>query len=81
MKALKFLAPSKYSLKKCPIMLFARTSYLCTYDLYGLIRNALTRTNQFSGPVKWHQAVMRMPFGAQKSRDLQGPTPSHLTKK
>ncbi len=24
----------------------------------------------FLGPVKWHQAVRRVPFGAQKSRDF-----------
>jgi hypothetical protein len=24
----------------------------------------------FLGPVKWHQAIRRVPFGAQKSRDL-----------
>ncbi len=23
----------------------------------------------FLGPLKWHRAVRRMPFGAQKSRD------------
>jgi hypothetical protein len=34
----------------------------------------------FLGPVKWQQAVRRVPFRAQKSQDLQGPTPSHLLK-
>ncbi len=29
----------------------------------------------FLGPVKWHR---RVPFGAQKTQDFQGPTPSHL---
>jgi hypothetical protein len=29
----------------------------------------------FLGPVKWHRAHRRVPFGAQK---FQGPTPSHL---
>ncbi len=24
------------------------------------------------GPVKWHRAIRRVPFGAQKSRDFQG---------
>ncbi len=28
----------------------------------------------FLGPVKWHRAVRRVPRGAQKSLDLQGPT-------
>ncbi len=36
--------------------------------------------NTFLGPVKWQQAVRRVPFRAQKSQDLQGPTPSHLPK-
>ncbi len=30
------------------------------------------------GPVKWHRAVRRVPFGPKKSPDFQGPTPSHL---
>jgi hypothetical protein len=34
----------------------------------------------FLGPVKWQQAVRRVPFRAQKSQDLQGPTASHLPK-
>jgi hypothetical protein len=32
----------------------------------------------FLGPVKWHRADWRVPFGVQKTRDFQGPTPSHL---
>ncbi len=28
----------------------------------------------FLGPVKWHRGVRRVPFGAQKSPDFQGPT-------
>ncbi len=32
----------------------------------------------FLGPVKWHRAERRVPFGAQKTRDVQGPIPSHL---
>ncbi len=35
---------------------------------------------RFLGPVKWHRADRRVPFGAQKTRDFQGPTPSHLPK-
>ncbi len=27
----------------------------------------------FLGPVKWHQADRRVPFGAQKTQDFQGP--------
>jgi len=29
----------------------------------------------FLGPVKWHRADRRAPFGAQKTREFQGPTP------
>ncbi len=32
----------------------------------------------FLGLVKWHRAVRRVPFGAQKSRDFQNPTPSNF---
>jgi hypothetical protein len=54
-------------------------SYLWTYDLYGLVRNAfdtrksITRASgrglglgngDFLRPVKWHQAVRRVSFGA-----------------
>ncbi len=28
----------------------------------------------FLGPVQWHRAFRRVPFGAQKSRDFQGPS-------
>ncbi len=28
----------------------------------------------FLGPVKWHRAYRRVSFGAQKTRDIQGPT-------
>ncbi len=34
----------------------------------------------FIFPVKWHWADRRVPFGAQKTWDFQGPTPSHLPK-
>ena len=34
----------------------------------------------FLGPVKWERADRRVPFGAQKTRELQGPTPSHFPK-
>ncbi len=30
----------------------------------------------FLGPVKWHRAIRRVPFGVQRSRDFQGPTSS-----
>ncbi len=38
-------------------------------------------TDSFLGPVKWHRVYMRVPFGAQKTQDFQGPTPSHLPNK
>jgi len=56
---------------------------LCTYDLYGPVRNvfvagiSITRAvgggwalelESFLGPVKWHRADRRVPFGAQKTR-------------
>ncbi len=34
----------------------------------------------FLGTVKWHQAVRRMPFGAQKVEISRVLTPSHLPK-
>ncbi len=34
----------------------------------------------FLGPVKRHRAIRRVPFGAQKSQDFQGPTPSQFLK-
>ncbi len=50
--------------------------YACTYDLFGPVRNVfdacrfITRASGrelWNGPVKWHRADMRLPFGAQKS--------------
>ncbi len=34
----------------------------------------------FLGPVKWHRSDRREAFGAQKTQDFQGLTPSHLPK-
>jgi hypothetical protein len=34
----------------------------------------------FLGPVNWERADRRVPFGAQKTREFQGPTPSHFPK-
>jgi hypothetical protein len=46
-------------------------SYLCTYDLYGSVRNAFDAGSiHYKG--KWE------PFGAQKSRNFQDPTLSRL---
>ncbi len=56
--------------------------FLCTYDLYGPVRNVFDagryitwasgrgwamEMESFLGPVKWHRAERRVPFGAQKS--------------
>ncbi len=56
-------------------------NYVCTYDLYSLMfcmRVYLLRgqveggwaleIESFWGPVKWHQADRRVPFGVQKTR-------------
>jgi hypothetical protein len=60
---------------------YIRYNYLCTYDLYSPVHNVLdacisiTRASgggwalefeNFLGPVKWHRADRRVPFGAQK---------------
>jgi hypothetical protein len=57
-------------------------NYFCTYDLYSPMRNVLdvcisiTRGSgrglgpgiqEFLGPVKWHRADRRVPFGSQKT--------------
>jgi hypothetical protein len=60
--------------------------YICTYDLYGPVRNIFDvgRCGQVGGgwgclemesflrPVKWHRADRRVPFGAQKSSGKGG---------
>jgi hypothetical protein len=60
-------------------------SYLCTYDLYSTVHNILdacifiTRASgrvgpwKFSllGPVTWHWAYRRVPFGAPKTRNCK----------
>ncbi len=70
-------------------------NYLCTFDLYSPVHNVLdackyiTRgsgrgwTLEFSsflGPVKWHRADRRVPFGVKKTRGFQGPTPPPFPK-
>ncbi len=52
--------------------------HLCTYDLYGPVRNAFDTLHgqmgggwalemeSFLSPMKWYQADRRVPFGAQK---------------
>jgi hypothetical protein len=54
----------------------AHINYLCTYDLYIPVHNALDacismgggwalQMESFLDPVKWHRADRRVPFGAQ----------------
>ena len=60
-------------------------NYLCTYDLYRPVCNVfyagenITRgaleIETFLGPER-ARADRRVPFGAQKSQDFQGTTPS-----
>ncbi len=55
--------------------------WMRAYPLRGQIGRGLgLEPESFSGPVKWHQADRWVPFGAQKTREFQGPTPSHLPK-
>ncbi len=64
-------------------ILYNCINYLCTYDLYGPVHNVFDAcryitwasgkglgpgNGKFLGPVKWHRAVRRVPFGAQKTR-------------
>ncbi len=49
------------------------------YPLRGQVGGAWAlEFESFLGSVKWHQADRRVPFGTQKTRELHGPTPSHL---
>jgi hypothetical protein len=51
------------------------------YPLQGQVGEGWSlEIESFLGPVKWHRADRGVPFGAQKTRDFQGPTPSHLLK-
>jgi hypothetical protein len=56
-----------------------RYSYLCTYDLYSPVHNVLDACTSITrasgrrlGPVKWHRANRRVPFGAQKTQCIGG---------
>jgi hypothetical protein len=60
------------ALRNCPLYYF---SYLCTYNLYGPVRNVFDACRSLTwtsgrglGPVKWHRADRRVPFGPQKTR-------------
>ncbi len=52
--------------------------YMAPYIMPLMRENPLRREVTFLGSVKWQQSVWRVPFGAQKSKDFQGPTLSHL---
>ncbi len=49
--------------------------WMCAYPLQGQVGGGWALEI-----VKWHRADRRVLFGAQKTRDFQGPTPSHLPK-
>ncbi len=60
---------------------WVKISYLCTYELYSPMHNVwrayplqgqvgggrALEIERFLGPVKWHRASRRVPFGAQKA--------------
>jgi hypothetical protein len=52
--------------------------FLVSFVLGGSGPSRANKFESFLGPVKWHRADRRVPFGAQKTREFQGPTPSHL---
>ncbi len=55
--------------------------WMRAYPLLGQVRGGWALDiESFLGPLKWHRADRQVPFGAQKTRDFQGPTPSHLPK-
>ncbi len=54
---------------------------LHTYPLRGEVGGGWAlEFSSFLGPLKWHQADRRVPFGAQKTQEFQGPSPSHFSK-
>jgi hypothetical protein len=55
--------------------------WMCAYPLRGEVGRGLAlEFLSFLGPVKWHRANRGVPFGAQKTRDFQGTTPSQFPK-
>ncbi len=54
--------------------------YAPMHDVLDVCISNTRESGRGLGPVKWHQANRRVPFGAQKNRDFQGPTPSHFPK-
>jgi hypothetical protein len=71
-----------HKIKLClPCYFFARKLHQRAASITRASGWGLGPGNQcFLGPVKWHRVYMRVPFGAQKTRDIQGPTPFHLPK-
>jgi hypothetical protein len=55
--------------------------WMHAYPLLGQVGGSWAlEFESFLGPVKWHRADRRVPFGAQKTREFQDPTPSYLPK-
>jgi hypothetical protein len=55
--------------------------WMRAYPLRGEVRGGWAlEFKSFLGPVKWHRADRRVPFGAQKTQEFQGPTLSHFLK-
>jgi len=62
-------------------MIYTAPFWMHAYLLLGQVEGGWAlEFESFLGPVKWHQAERRVPFGAQKTREFQGLTPSHLPK-
>ncbi len=60
-----------------PCIMFWRRGYTLRGEVGG---GWALEFPSFLGPVTWHRADMRVPFRAQKTRELQGPTPSNFPK-
>jgi hypothetical protein len=54
--------------------------WMRTYPLRGEVGGGWAlEFESFLGPVKWHRADRRVPFGAQKTQEFQGLTPSRTS--
>ncbi len=61
------------------VLLYATA--MCAYPLWGEVGGGWAlELESVLGPVKWYWADRRVPFGTQKTREFQGPTPSHFLK-
>ncbi len=54
--------------------------WMGAYTLRGEVGGGWTLEFPSLGPVKWELDDRQVPFGAQKTREFQGPTPSHFPK-